>query len=231
MSLENNGTLAQDCREVRLGHDGVVAQLVSTHLDATNHSGATPLVDWISAIESGASEFDWLSAVLLTNGLRDWFLEWLELPELAALALTNRVACGAVRMHWSDGTLSTRNRRRFLLLRVSKEIEQAPLASPVVQRHQWMCLSVLAAKRRQKPSPRGTGSHCSPLSIVSRPTGQAQCGGLCTQMTWLGLAGLREQAASVKVHAHALAKVLVGKCFGERRQLGAGRRDCVSARR
>ena len=61
---------------------------------------------------------------------------------------------------------------------VSKEIEQAPLASPVDQRHQWMCPSVLAAKRRHhraRAAPAAIACRCRSSAGPQDKRGAADC--------------------------------------------------------
>lgn len=69
-----------------------------------------PVRDGCTALAPSQSIDEPLSTLLLAPYLRDWFLEWLLLPDLYALALVNRAACRAVQLHWSES-----NRRRYLV--------------------------------------------------------------------------------------------------------------------
>jgi ankyrin repeat protein len=89
----------------------------------------------VVAPSSGANEP--LSTLLRTPYLCDWFLDWLILPDLYALALVNRTACHAVHLHWSE-----RNRRRFL---IAEATLRALCPTRVAERH-LLCRAMILSR-------------------------------------------------------------------------------------
>jgi ankyrin repeat protein len=86
-----------------------VATALIVHGVTERGNGGNCLGEVALAVDD-VDELDFLSVLLRTPYLCDWFLECLELPDLAALLLVNHTAYRAVSAHWRD-----RTRHRFLL--------------------------------------------------------------------------------------------------------------------